>query len=44
MEDLNEQDLMDLKEIKMLEEMAGIRESQGIKGEESEHSEFIKES
>ena len=38
---LNEQDLADLKEIRMLEKIANIKESQGL---EDEHSEFIKDS
>ncbi len=39
--ELNEQDLEDLKEIRMLEKIASIKQSQGL---EDEHSEFIKDS
>jgi hypothetical protein len=39
--DLNEQDLEDLKEIKMLEKIASIKGQQGL---DDEHSEFLKES
>jgi len=41
---MNEQDLMDLQEIKELEQMATIREKQGISSFEGEHEEFIKDS
>lgn len=40
----NEQDEEDWREIKMLEKIANIRESQGIKNNEDEHSDFIKQS
>lgn len=40
-QDLNEQDIEDLKEIRMLEKIASIKESQGL---EDEHSDFIKDS
>jgi hypothetical protein len=41
--DLNEQDIEDLKEIRTLEKIASIKESQGIK-EKDEHKQFIKDS
>lgn len=41
MEDLNEQDILDLKEIKMLEKMATLRESSGVATDEQEHQDFI---
>lgn len=40
---LTEEDLEDLKEIRTLEKIASIKESQGIKNK-NEHSEFIKDS